>query len=154
MEDVSGRDQPSLQSQTPRDLIANSMRRMGAADAYGGRLPGEPMTEAETIRETYSGVVGYHNAMELEKKKIAEDFTQEEEVSERHRRESSIESGAETEEEGGETDDEPTIRAHSSAGSETQSLCTVESEDAYSEREPDDDESDGHTPERGAIMSP
>lgn len=154
LKDVSGRDQPPLQSQAPRDLIASSMRRMGAADAYGGRLPGAPMTEEETIRETYSGVVGYHKAMELEKKKMAEDFSQEEETAECHCRESSIESGTETEEEGGETDDEPTIRAHSSAGSETQSLCTIESEDAFSEREPDDDESDGHTPERGAIMSP
>jgi len=151
---VSDGAQSSLQSQTPRDIIANSMRRMGAADAYGGRLPGEPMTEAEMIRETYSGVVGYHKAMEIEKKKMAEDSAQEEEFAERRRRESSIESGAETEEDGTETDDEPTIRAHSSAGSETQSLCTVESEDACSEREPDDDESDGHTPERGAIMSP
>ena len=150
---VSLQDQPLFQSQTPRDLIANSMRRMGAADAYGGRLPGEPMTEAETIRETYSGVVGYHNAMELEKKTAGNNFSQEE-VAERHRRESTIESEAETEEDGGETDDEPTIRGHSSAGSETQSLCTIESEDAYSEREPDGDDIDTRTSERGAIMSP
>ncbi|KAF8528687.1 cyclin-domain-containing protein [Gautieria morchelliformis] len=151
LESVSGRKQPPSQSQSPRDLIASSMRRMGAADAYGGRLPGEPMTEAETIRETYSGVVGYHKAMVLENK-ATEDV--EEEVTQHHSRESSIESGAETEEEGGETDDEPTIRAHSSAGSETQSLCTNESEDTYSEREPDEDERDGRTPERGVTMSP
>lgn len=125
------------------------MRRMGAADAYGGRLPGEPMSEAERIRETYSGVVGYHKAMELEKKVTAE-VTQEE----RHHRESTIESSADTEEEGGETDDEPTIRGHSSASSETQSLCTIESEDAYSEREPDEDDTDSRTSERGGFMSP
>ena len=119
---------------------------MGAADAYGARLPGAPMTEAETIQETYSGVVGYHKALGLERK-TAE---QQEAPAERYSCESSAESGAETEEEGGETDDEPTIRAHSSAGSETQSLCTVESEDAYSEREPEDeDEREGRTPERG-----
>lgn len=49
----------------------------------------------------------------------------------------SSESGIDAEEEGGETDDEPTIRGPSSADSETQSLCTVGSEDVYSEAEDD-----------------
>ncbi|KAF8591552.1 cyclin-domain-containing protein [Ramaria rubella] len=152
LEGLSDRPQLPSQSQTPRDLIATSMRRMGAADAYGGRLPGAPMTEAETIRETYSGVIGYHNAMEQEKKAGKNPACHDE--MERRGRESSVESSAETEEDGGETDDEPTIRAHSSAGSETHSLCTIESEDAYSEREQDENEDEGRTSEHRVTMNP
>ncbi|GJJ07576.1 hypothetical protein Clacol_001779 [Clathrus columnatus] len=59
-------------------------------------------------------------------------------VSTNARRDSLISnSHVETEEEGGETDDEPTIRGPSSADSETQSLCTIGSEDVYSEAEDD-----------------
>jgi len=133
---------PCTQSRSPQDMIATSMRRMGAADAYGGRLPGEPMTEEENIRETYSGVVGYHTALRGKAAEARGDLG----VLERSASEST-ESVIETEEEGGETDDEPTIRGHSSAGSETQSLCTVES-DAYSEDEAEEDERDDRTPER------
>lgn len=64
----------------------------------------------------------------------------------------SLENGIETEEEGGETDDEPTIRGPSSADSETQSLCTIGSEDVYSEAE--DDRPQCQTPENNIAMSP
>ncbi|KIJ56831.1 hypothetical protein M422DRAFT_22967 [Sphaerobolus stellatus SS14] len=136
------------QTQSPQDMIATSMRRMGAADAYGGRLPGEPMSEGDAIRETYSGVVGYHNALEMERRASETNgITTHSEIAARK-------NGVEAEEEDGtETDDEPTIRGHSSAGSETQSLCTVDSEDRYPE--PDSEhESGSRTPERGAVMSP
>ncbi|KAF8529152.1 cyclin-domain-containing protein [Hysterangium stoloniferum] len=125
LENIQDSLYPCTQSRSPQDMIATSMQRMGAADAYGGRLPGEPMTDEENIRETYSGVLGVLAPSASEP----------------------TESGIETEEEGGETDDEPTIRGHSSAGSETQSLCTAES-DAYSEDETEEDERDGRTPER------
>jgi hypothetical protein len=110
------------------------------------------MSDEDIIRETYSGVVGYHKALE---KKASEERGK---VGVLRGASETTVSGIETEEEGGETDDEPTIRAHSSAGSETQSLSTAES-DVYSEDEAEEDERDGCTPERGsteneAAMSP
>lgn len=138
-------------TQTPQDMIATSMRRMGAMDPYGGQLPGEPMSEGDAVRETYSGVVGYHNALETERK--AKEATTNGTTPNSHTTPAATENGVETEEEDGETDDEPTIRGHSSNCSETQSLCTVESEDAYSEVEADD-EAESRTPEHGAAMSP
>lgn len=52
-------------------------------------------------------------------------------------------STAGTGEDGGTTDDEPTIRpAHSSASSETQSIYTLTSEDTDAERDLDDDDDD------------
>jgi len=121
-------------AQSPCDLIATSTRSMDAPNQYPSN---NSMSEQDAISHSYSGVNGSSGR---ENKRHAQPPEP-------------TENGVETEEEDGETDDEPTIRGHSSAGSETQSLCTTESEEAYSEEE-GDYYGEHHIPEPSAAMSP
>lgn len=119
-------------AKSPCDLIATSIR---SVDAPNQSPSNSSMSEQDAISHSHSGVNSGREAKR---------YAQPPEPTE---------NGVETEEEDGETDDEPTIRGHSSAGSETQSLCATESEEAYSEEE-GDYYGEHHIPEPSAAMSP